>query len=327
MTEFKSPVTRYPGNPILSAKDLNYPANLVFNAGVTKFNGRYVMAFRNDYNYPKSMFDDHFAGKGELHNPSTNIGIAYSNDGIHWEPVGHPAFEMDNDEVWRVYDPRLTVIEGRCYMVFAMDTKHHDCRCGITVTEDFENFELIATTPPNNRNVLLFPEKINGLYYRLERPFHGDHGDIWIASSPDLRYWGNWQRLLASSALEGFGAHKIGPGAPPLKTDKGWLTLFHTVTEVGEDLYTWEKEWHSLYCVGVMLLDLENPSKVIGMCKYPIIKPEMKYEQEGFRGSVVFPGGLILEDDGEVKIYYGGADTVECLATANVDELISLCLD
>ncbi len=325
MTAFKSPITRYSGNPILCASDINYPADLVFNAGEVKFNGRYVMAFRNDYNYPKSMFDDYYAGKGELHGPSTNIGIAFSNDGIHWEALGKPAFELENDEIQRVYDPRLTVIDGRCYMVFAMDTKHHDCRCGITVTDDFENFEIVSMTPPNNRNVLLFPEKINGLYYRLERPFNGTHGDIWISSSPDLKYWGNWQRLLSSNALS-FCNSKIGPGAPPLKTDKGWLTLFHTVMKVEENLSTWEKEWHSLYSIGIMLLDLEDPTKIIGICKEPLIKPEMEYELKGFRGSVVFPGGMILEDDGEVKIYYGAADTVECMATANVDDLINLCL-
>ena len=325
MNPEKTIVNRYHGNPILTAEQVKFPANLIFNAGVAKFKEKYVMVFRNDYNYPKSMFDDHFAGKGELHAPSSNLGLAYSDDGLNWEPLDKPIFEIKNDEIKRVYDPRLTVINERCYMSFAIDTQHEDNRCGIAVTDDFESFEIISITPPNNRNVLLFPEKINGLYYRLERPFNSQNGDIWISSSPDLQYWGNWERLLSGKNLD-FCNSKIGPGAPPIKTDKGWLTLFHTVTKTEENLKSWEKKWHSRYSVGIMLLDLKDPSKIIGMYDKPLIEPEMDYELDGFRGSVVFPGGMILEDSGEVKIYYGAADTVECLATANIDDLIKLCL-
>jgi beta-1,4-mannooligosaccharide/beta-1,4-mannosyl-N-acetylglucosamine phosphorylase len=319
-------ITRYSGNPILSAADLSYSADLVFNAGVVKFKGQYVMAFRNDYNYPKSMFEDHFAGKGELHGPSTNIGIAFSADGYNWHPADLPIFQLNDEEIQRVYDPRLTVLDGRCYMAFAIDTKHGDNRCGLAVTDDFESFEIVTITPPNNRNVLLFPEKINGLYYRMERPFNGAKGDIWISSSPDLRFWGNWQRLLSGRNLS-FCNSKIGPGAPPIKTEKGWLCLFHTVTQTSEDLLTWEKEWHSLYSIGIMLLDLDDPTKIVGIYDSPLLKPEADYELDGFRGSVVFPGGMILEDTGEVKIYYGAADTVECLATAQLDDLLALCIE
>jgi beta-1,4-mannooligosaccharide/beta-1,4-mannosyl-N-acetylglucosamine phosphorylase len=126
-----------------------------------------------------------------------------------------------------------------------------------------------------------------------------------------------------------FANDKIGPAAPPIKTDKGWLTTFHAVDldpERGKN--GWEKSWKKRYCAGIMLLDLEDPTKVIGMSKAPLIAPETDYETEkGFRQQVIFPGGMILEPNGEVKIYYGASDTVECLATTTVDELLALCTE
>jgi beta-1,4-mannooligosaccharide/beta-1,4-mannosyl-N-acetylglucosamine phosphorylase len=119
---------------------------------------------------------------------------------------------------------------------------------------------------------------------------------------------------------------KIGPGAPPVKTEAGWLTLFHAVTKYPDQEFSaWHPGWNKCYTIGLMLLDLNEPWKVLGMYEEPLMAPEADYELEGFRGEVLFPGGMILEDDGEVKIYYGAADTVECLATARIEDLVSLC--
>jgi len=314
-------ITRYPENPILSYKDIPYKAALIFNAGVTKYNGKYVMVFRNDY--------------GSVENQTlegTNIGLAYSDDGIHWDVQPNPCFKLESDEILRAYDPRLTVIDGVVHMCFAVDTKHGICG-GVATTEDFEHFDIKSISAPDNRNMVLFPEKIGGLYTRLERPFtvysRGcDRFDLWMSKSPDLRYWGDNSLVLAVENVP-FANDKIGPAAPPIKTEKGWLTTFHSVdldTTRGKN--GWEEKWQKRYCAGIMLLDLEDPSKVIGMSKEPLIVPETDYEaKEGFRTNVIFPGGMILEDSGEVKIYYGASDTVECLATANVDDLIKLCTE
>ncbi|MDF2960175.1 MAG: glycosidase protein [Paenibacillus sp.] len=318
-------ITRHPANPVLSAHDVPYAPALVFNAGVTKFQGRYVMVFRNDY------------GDARQHTlqPShtTNLGLAYSNDGIHWEVQPGPCFGIKDDEIIRTYDPRLTVMDGRCYMCFAVDTKH-GVRGGIAVTDDFEKFEVLHMTAPDNRNMVLFPEKIGGKYVRLERPFPvysrggKDRFDMWISDSPDLRYWGNTDLLLAVEHVP-YANDKIGPAAPPVKTAKGWLTTFHAVDiDPARGKNGWENTWKKRYCAGIMLLDLENPKKIVGMYKDPLIAPEASYETTGgFRNDVIFPGGMILEDSGEVKIYYGAADTVECLATAYIDDLIKLCLE
>ncbi len=322
-----SAVKRFPGNPILSAKDIPYDASLIFNAGVCKYNGKYIMTFRNDYGSTEQDWrDPQSPRKGHL---ETNIGIAYSDDGLHWTAGAKPVFAMRDSEILRAYDPRLTVIEGRVAMCFAVDTRH-GLRGGIALTDDFENFEIMSLSAPDNRNMVLFPEKIGGKYVRLERPFPvysrggGEHFDVWISNSPDLRYWGGTKLLLAGETVP-FANAKLGPAAPPVKTKAGWLTTFHAVAFVEEELYAWHPEWHKRYMAGIMLLDLEDPSVIKGISRQPLLFPETDYERRGFRGDVIFPGGMILEDDGEVKIYYGASDTVECLATANVDDLIALC--
>lgn len=119
---------------------------------------------------------------------------------------------------------------------------------------------------------------------------------------------------------------KIGPGAPPVRTPKGWLTTFHSVDlDKTRGKNGWEPVWQKRYCAGIMLLDLAEPWKVVGLCPDPLLAPEAPYERNGFRNDVIFPGGMILEDSGEVKIYYGAADTVECLATADVHDLVAMC--
>jgi beta-1,4-mannooligosaccharide/beta-1,4-mannosyl-N-acetylglucosamine phosphorylase len=319
-----SVIKRYQNNPILDASRVPYPTALVFNAGVTKFNGKYVMVFRNDYGSLEQQTI-------EAHH-TTDLGFAFSDDGIHWEVQPKPCFKLHDQEIIRAYDPRLTVIDGRCYMCFAVDTQH-GIRGGVAVTDDFEEFEILSLSTPDLRNMVLFPEKIGGKFMRLERPFtvysRGgiDRFDMWISESPDLRYWGNSDLLLAVEDVP-FANDKIGPAAPPIKTEQGWLTTFHAVDidpERGKN--GWEPSWQKRYTAGLILLDLDNPKKIIGMYQEPLLSPEASYEIEGgFRNNVIFPGGMVLEDDGEVKIYYGAADTIECLATAHIDDLIRLCL-
>lgn len=345
-------IKRHPTNPILSAKDvIGYPATLIFNAGVVKYQGQYVMVFRNDYG---RWGDPKFDG--------TNLGLATSDNGIDWTVADQPCIDLakareliapfypDVDpaqELHRFYDPRLTVIEGKVAMTFAVDTKH-GLRGGIALTEDFEQWDIVHLTVPDNRNMVLFPEKVDGQYVRLERPFnsYGSQGHMsaglfsaWLNTSPDLKHWGSGHLLLRSRDLA-FANDKIGPAAPPIKTEKGWLTTFHTTwVDDARGKHGWEPKWPKIYYAGLMLLDLHDPRKIIGLYNQPLIAPEVDYEtghnanpedptdpNNGFRNHVIFPGGMILEDDGEVKIYYGAADTVECVATASVDELVELCM-
>lgn len=308
--------------PILSYRDIPYNAALIFNAGVTKYEGKYVMAFRNDYgSYEEQRLD------------GTNIGLAFSDDGIHWTAQSKPWFAMADHEIIRAYDPRLSVIDGKVYMCMAVDTRHGLRGC-IAETDDFENLRIISMSVPDNRNMVLFPERIGGRFVRLERPMpkysrgNRDRFDIWLSESPDMEFWGK-SRLVMGVEQVPFANDKIGPGAPPVKTEKGYLTTFHAVElDPRRGKNGWEDRWQKVYYAGIALLDPEDPSRVIGMYREPLIASELPFESDvGFRTDVVFPGGMILEESGEVKIYYGAADTVECLATADVNDLLKLCLE
>jgi len=315
-------IRRHPANPVLSAGDVPYRSTLVFNAGFARFQGRYVCVFRNDY------CDDSRPPRVV----GTNLGLSFSDDGVKWNVTDRPCYELRTQEIQRAYDPRLTVMDGRCYMCFAADTRH-GIRGGIAVTDDFESWQLLSLTVPDNRNMVLLPERIGGRYVRLERPMpiYGrgpENFDIWLSDSPDLRYWGN-SRLVLGSEQVPFTNNKIGPGAPPVRTDRGWLAVIHAVDkDDSRSGWGWSGNWTKRYSAGLMLLDLQQPWKVIGLSRRPLLVPEPPYDYEttgGYRDYVIFPTGMILEDDGEVKIYYGAADTVIALATADVHDLLELC--
>jgi beta-1,4-mannooligosaccharide/beta-1,4-mannosyl-N-acetylglucosamine phosphorylase len=327
-------IRRCAENPVLAPSDIPYEASLVFNAGVTKYQGRYVMVFRDDYGWAE--------GKGFS---GTHLGLAFSDDGVAWDVEPKPCLTVEQfresmrpllrnrgtEEIHRAYDPRLTVLDGRCYLCFAVESDH-GIRGGIAVTDDFRDFELLSLSVPDNRNMVLFPERVDERFVRLERPFpiYGrgapERFDVWLSRSPDLVHWGEEDLVLGVEDVP-FSNRKIGPGAPPVRTPQGWLTTFHAVDfDESRGKNGWEPRWQKRYTAGVMLLDLDDPRKLIGLCEQPLLSPEADYEtSEGYRCNVIFPGGMILEPDGEVKIYYGAADTVECLASAHVDDLLALC--
>ena len=318
---------------VLSKADLPYESALVFNAGVIRTGGEYLMLFRNDYGVTPKDYDDFYAGICDHTGFKTNLGLAHSEDGVRWQVEPSPVLscqDVGDPAIDRVYDPRITDLgNGEFGVCTAMRSKYGTCG-GIAVTRDFHHYDFRFISVPTNRNMVLFPEKIHGKAMRLERPFgEGDpmvHG-IWISSgSDDLRLWGESKAVLMPPQVP-FANFKIGPAAPPVKTAAGWLTAFHAVEVVDQPLDAWERHWVRRYYAGLMLLDLDDPSKIVAMAKTPLIVPETDYERKGFRGEVIFPCGLIVGGDGEVKIYYGAADTVVCLATAPLESLIQFCFE
>jgi beta-1,4-mannooligosaccharide/beta-1,4-mannosyl-N-acetylglucosamine phosphorylase len=327
---------RHAQNPVLSHHDCPFPATTVFNAGVARVDGRYVMVFRNDYG---RWGDPRFDG--------TNLGLATSADGINWSVHPRPVLGEERARagmrhlyperfgpafVRRIYDPRITVVAGRVLLCFAVDTAHGICGV-VAATEDFERFEFLSMTSPDNRNMVIFPEKIGGEYVRLERPFpvymraQPEAFPIWCSRSPDLRYWGKNSPVLGPAEVP-YVNNKIGPAAPPVRTRAGWLTPIHAVwKDEAKRLHGWEEGgWHKTYFAGLMLLDLADPTRVLGLMRTPLLAPEAPYETEGFRSGVIFPCGLILDEaSGEVRLYYGAADTCVALATGHVDDLIAAC--
>ena len=314
-------ISRYPGNPVLTSADVPFASDLVFNAGVIPWQGGYAMVFRNDYGY-----------LGRASFSGTNLGLALSPDGLHWQVEQQPVFSVQDDEIRRVYDPRLTVIDGEVFMTFAVDTRH-GLRGGIAHTADLHHFEILSMSVPDNRNMVLFPQKYHGMYMRLERPMpvysrgHKDRFDIWWSESPDLVHWGNSQ-LVAGVEDFPFANDKIGPGTPPVYTEKGWLAITHTVDidpERGKN--GWEDKWTKRYCAAAVLLDKDEPWKMIGHSREPLLAPETEFEaREGFRCNVIFPTAVVPVPDGKLRIYYGAADTVIALAEAKTDDIIALCL-
>ena len=316
--------------PVVTAADLPYPCSLVFNAGVIKYRGEYVMVFRNDYGTDQTAYETEnrkFAG--------TSVGVARSKNGIDgW--VFDPVPLMDSNdpakdpEMRRLYDPRVIEIEGKLYLCLAMDTRHGIRGCIAELSEDLRSYKIISASVPENRNMVLFPEKIGGEFVRLERPMPvysrgRDRFDIWLSRSPDMVYWGRSELVLGVEDVP-FANDKIGPTASPIKTERGWLTLIHAVDkDESRGKNGWEKTWKKRYTAGLMLLDLNDPAKVLSVYNEPLIAPDLPVEtDEGFRQNVIFPCGMLLEDSGEVKIYYGASDTCVCLATADVNDLLAL---
>jgi len=299
---------RYPMNPILTADD--FPARSgvrrVFNSGVIKHEGRYTMACRVEDRALRNR-----------------IWIAESSDGYafepHPEPVALPTDDRDFAEytAGMYYDPRITRLDGAFYLVHAAHSSH-GCRLSLLRIEDLWRFDWLGfISETDNRNGVLFPERINGLYARLDRPNTGDaFGDMWISYSPDLIFWGRSKCVLRNSQVR-WAWTKIGPGAVPIKTPEGWLDIFHGVRT--------QCKSHYVYQLGVCLHDLDDPSIIIARAEEAILEPETPYELVGQTPSVVFSSGAVVEDDGEVKIYYGGADTVQCVATTTIAELLEAC--
>jgi beta-1,2-mannobiose phosphorylase / 1,2-beta-oligomannan phosphorylase len=204
------------------------------------------------------------------------------------------------------------------YIIFWSGSEH-GIRGVLASTKDFKSVKRHGyICLPDNRNIVLFPEKINGKYVRLDRPSGiGQKGSIWLSSSPDLVHWGNSEPVLSKGSFWQWEGGKQGPGVPPIKTEHGWLIIYHAL-----------HGGYFGYYLGCALLDLDNPHKVIGKSRAPILAPREEYERNGAVPNVVFSCGAILEENGDdLKIYYAGADTVICLANASLNELVQLCLE
>ncbi len=300
------PFKRYPGNPILTRDDIPYWCNTVFNAAACKFGDEYLLLLRvEDLN-----------GHSHLTLARSEDGYRFRVDAKPWiSPAAEPPFELY--ERYGIEDPRITYVpEDRTWYVTYTAFGPHGPRVAIGRTQDFETFERIALiTEVPNKDAVLFPEKIGGRYVMLDRPggFAGGVGAIWIQYSKDLVYWGDAHAILAPQP--GWSNSKLGSSTPPIRTDAGWLVLYHGVRETPSG---------RIYRVGALLLDLADPEKVIGYTPNFIFGPEELYERVGDVPNVVFPCGAIVED-GCLKMYYGAADTCIALAEARLDDIVDLC--
>lgn len=302
----RGPVQRHAGNPILTPDHVPYPVETVHNAGAVRHGDRYVLLFRSHLRSGRSI-----------------IGLAESDDGyrfrVHPEPFLTPARTgvFAEYEEFGVEDCRVCPFEDHYLLTYSAYSRH-GVRIALARTSDFRAVERIALiSQPDMRNVVLFPQRFDGRYVRLDRP-HTEISpwSIWISYSPDLVHWGE-SRVLIRPCRYHWDELKVGPGATPIRTPRGWLNIFHGAFRTMDG---------AVYRLGVALHDLDDPARVLGVADEWILQPEDPWEVTGYVHNVVFTCGAVAEDDGTVKIYWGGADTVMCAGTARIDDLIDLCL-
>lgn len=255
-----------------------------------------------------------FYYKGKMHLTSiSHLRLARSSDGVNFTIDEKPAvFPEMPYETFGLEDPRITKLEDRYVIAYKVVSQNGICT-GLLETKDFVSYERKGIIfCPENIDVVIFPEKIEGKYFALTRPvpmYIGPRG-VWIASSPDLVHWGGHAPLLLPRENQ-FDSGKSGGSCVPVKTDKGWLEIYH-----GSDL-------DDKYSLGAALLDLDDPTKVIARSTTPLMHPEAEYEVKGFYGNVVFACGATTKDDGTVTIYYGAGDESTAAAVTTIDKIIS----
>lgn len=334
---------KYENNPILRPNPINdWESLVVCNPGVWYEDGVFYMLYRA-------------AGDDEKH--VIQLGLATSTDGFNFKresdkPVFSPTEEGPDSGC--VEDPRIVKFDDYYYVTYAFRPYppgqywkfDHDVvlrpKCGehapvflrenmgntaLAVTKDFRNFTRLGRiTEPSldDRDVILFPEKIDGKYAMLHRPkqyigekFQGvKEPSMWIKFSEDLLNWESKESHLLITGRENSWEEKIGGSTPPIRTKDGWLVLYHGVENGGLGYYR----------VGALLLDLKNPLKILGRTKDFIMEPETEFELNGYYNGCVFPTGNMIIDE-TLYVYYGAADKYVCVATCDVNELLTFIME
>lgn len=241
----------------------------------------------------------------------SHLRLARSKDGINFKVEDQPfIYPLNESEEYGVEDARITRIGNKYYINFTAVSRD-SWGTVLAVTENFVTVKRLGMIfHPENKDVAIFPEKVKGKYIALHRPNNSGFGkaSIWYAESPDLLHWGNHKCIVRPRNIK-WESMKIGGGAPPIKTDEGWLIIYH-----GKG----DNSTYSLFC---LLLDLEEPSRVMKRAETPLLFPQEKYETEGFFAGVVFSNGIAVKD-GKIFIYYGASDETTCVAITDLDNLL-----
>lgn len=345
-------INRYVENPLITPKDIipyheGFEVIGAFNAGVAQYKNETLLLLRvaerpisldehtvfapiydlenkkivlktfdtrddnYDFNDPRTIRSINKLEGFSYLTSLSYIRIARSTDGRNFTVDPEPfLYPFNRYQTFGIEDARVMQMEDWYYVSFT-SVSEMGVTDSLIRTKDFETYENMGNIlAPENKDVVLFPEKINGLYYSLHRPSLksiGNH-DIWIATSPDMKHWGNHHHL-AGIREENWDSGRIGAGLIPIKTEDGWLEIYHGAT--GDHRY----------CMGAMLLDLDDPTKVLARSKNPIMTPEMDYEKKGFFGDVVFGCGGILEGD-ILRMYYGVSDTSMAGCELHISEIL-----
>lgn len=339
---------RFENNPILTKHSLkpsfdNWIIECVLNPGVFKFEGKTWMLLRvaerpfqqnGQVSFPifdhqgdieVKVFDDQdpdldvsdprmiIYKKETFLSTISHLRLVCSDDGQNfYEPEDRPAslFGQGSYETYGIEDCRVTFLEDQ-YLLTYTQVSDKGVGVGLMVTKDWLNFERTdMILPPHNKDCAIFEEKIDGQYFCFHRPSGLGLGGnfIWIASSPDLKHWGN-HKCIVQTRPGMWDSIRVGAGTGPIRTSEGWLAIYHGANEKHR------------YCLGALLLDLHDPSIVIARSVDPIMEPDFEYEQNGFFSNVIFTNGHLVEGD-KITMYYGAADEVICGATLSVAAIL-----
>jgi len=296
---------RYKKNPILTVDDWPYRANAVLNPAAAIVNGKILLLVR---------VEDH---RGFSH-----LTAARSENGINgWEIDSKPTLMPDPinypEEIYGIEDPRITYIDeiGKWAVAYTAFSDSGPLPA-LAFTEDFHNFDRVGPTlPPDNKDAAVFPVRFNGKWAMLHRPaptIHSLKANIWISFSTDMKSWGEHEVLMYAREGGWWDAYKIGLSPQPLRTTDGWLVMYHGVRQT-----TPKKS----YRLGLALLDLQDPRKVLHRSEGWVFGPLEPYERSGDVNDVVFPCGWVLVND-ELRIYYGSADTSVSMASAKIIDIL-----
>lgn len=342
-------ISRYPENPLITPSDVppsrdDFEVACVFNAGVARHDGQTILLMRvaeraiDDDRVARVPVLDCRGGRAEIvvrefdksdarlnFSDSRVIGtpegiflttlshlrVARSRDGRHFTVDPKPALSPDcPSEAFGLEDPRITEIGGTYYIAYKSVSPLGIC-ISLATTTDFVSFEKKGIIfCPENMDVCIFPEKIGGRYAALHRPVSGFAGspNMWVAYSHDLVSWGD-HRILIAVRRDAWDSERVGGGLVPIRTERGWLQIYHASDLAGR------------YCLGALLLDLEEPHLVIARGEQPVFTPDAPYEANGFVPDVVFSCGGLVDGD-KLTVYYGAADTVIAGAELSIAEIL-----
>jgi len=282
---------RYTGNPVLEPnKEHLWEARAVFNGAAVYHNRLFHMLYR-----------------AVAPNLVSTIGYAVSRDGFDWLRLDRPVLEPANEfEMKGVEDPRITRIDDTFYMAYTAYSER-GVRVSLASSSNLIAWQRRGIMLPDedNKDAALFPEKIRGRYCLL----HRRPPDIWLCYSDDLLLWTDHQAIMRPRPNT-WEHEKVGIAGPPVKTEQGWLLIYHAVDK------------DHVYRLGAALLDLNDPTVVLKRQEAPILEPEEEWERHGDVPNVVFSCGQVMTDDG-LYVYYGGADTVIGLATADMKQVFT----
>lgn len=304
--DINAPLWRFDANPVIKRNPIEGVAR-IFNSAVMPYNGEYIAVFR-----------------GEQTDGIPFIYLGKSKDALNWDISSEKInFVDENGKTFMpqyAYDPRLVKVDDTYYAIWCQD--FYGASIGMAKTTDFKTFTRIENPfLPFNRNAVLFPRKINGMFTMLSRPSDSGHtpfGDIFLSQSPDMTFWGKHRHVMGKTS-HWWENLKIGGGAAPIETSEGWLLFYHGVTGTCNGY---------VYSIGGAILDIDNPSKVKYRCKNFLLTPETDYEEKGFVPNVCFPcAALCDKDTGRIAIYYGSADSYVSLCFTTLDEVVDYIKD